>query len=118
MKTACLVLAFALALSLPTTPSRADEKTDAFHTSWVKSCLDDFHAIKPGMTRREIEAKLVGDGGEVPVNQGRYCHRQCLYFKIDVTYVLNKPAPESAGDAKDDKAVSVSTPYIQEPYSD
>jgi hypothetical protein len=88
--------------------------------AWVRKCLAEFAAIKPGMTRAQIEKLVRWDGGLQTVSPMRYVLPECRYFKIDVTYSY-KTNPADEGRAiwsPDDKAVEVSKPYIEEPILD
>ena len=88
--------------------------------AWVAKCLKDFHAIKLGMTRQDIETQFQMDGGLQSVSPVRFTHPECRYFKVDVEFSF-KRNPQDMGRAiisPDDKATKVSKPYIELPFSD
>jgi hypothetical protein len=87
---------------------------------WVETCLKDFESIKAGMTRGQIEAKLSKDGGLQSVSPVRFAHPACGYFKVDVGFQFKRDAGDQnrAIENKDDKATSVSKPYIESPFAD
>jgi hypothetical protein len=90
------------------------------HVKWVENCLKDFEAIKAGMTRSEIEAKLSMDGGLQGASPVRFTHPACAYFKVDVVFEFKRNAADQgrAIAGKDDKATKVSKPYIERPFLD
>ncbi len=86
----------------------------------VKQCLDDFSAIRPGMTRREVEEKFPMDGGMHTLSLIRFVHPDRYYFKVDFSFSYesnpndqNRAVWRGAG-----KVMSVSAPYIENPYYD
>ena len=93
---------------------------DKEHTEWVEKCLADFKSIKAGMTRHEVEGKLMMDGGLQGAFPVRYIHPACPYFKIDVEFAFKKNAADQnrAITGKDDKVTRVSKPYIETPFLD
>lgn len=86
----------------------------------VIQCLDDFNAIRPGMTRREVEEKFPIDGGIHTVSPVRFLHPDCYYFKVDVSfsYETDPTNQNRAIWSGVDKVICVSAPYIEYPYSD
>jgi len=88
--------------------------------AWVKKCLQDFNALKPGITRGEIEKKFRMDGGLIASPySARFTHPSCPYFKIDVRFVSKRNADkEDLGFEKEDKVDSISKPYIERPFLD
>ena len=100
--------------------SQPDIKQQRDRVVWVVKCLTDFRAIKPGMTRAEVERRLPSDGGIQGYVTVRFVHPECPYFKIDVEFAVRRnPEPENRiAPSPDDKVVKVSKPYIEDPYSD
>ena len=87
---------------------------------WVRRCLKDFEALKPGMTRAEVEKRFPIDGGLQGFSPVRYLHPDCPYFKVDVEFAVqrdpkaqNRVAPTQA-----DKVTKVSKPYLETPFFD
>jgi hypothetical protein len=90
------------------------------HDIWVEKCLKDFESIKVGMTRGQIETKLSKDGGFQSLSPVRFTHPDCGYFKVNVEFDFKRnAADQNRGiESKDDKATSVSKPYIERLFSD
>jgi hypothetical protein len=88
--------------------------------AWVQSCLTDFAAIKPGMTRREVESRFRMDGGIHSLSSLRLVHPACAYFKIDVEFDCKKNAADQNRVivSPDDPVIRVSKPYLEFPYAD
>jgi len=87
---------------------------------WVAKCLEDFQAIKTGMTREDVEKRFQMDGGLQGVSPVRFTHPECSYFKIDVEFSFKRDPQDQnrAIVSPDDKATKVSKPYIERPYID
>jgi hypothetical protein len=90
------------------------------HAAWVENCLKDFEAIKPGMTRGEVEKKFHLDGGLQGVSPMRFVHPAAKHFKVDVEFDFKRNAADQgrAITSKDDKVTRVSKPYLERPYLD
>ena len=58
------------------------------YVAWVQQVLDRMHTIKPGMTRRELLKVFKLDGGMSTLDQATFVSRECLFFKVDVTFKL------------------------------
>jgi hypothetical protein len=88
--------------------------------AWVASCLKDFTAIKPGVTRRQVEDEFRKDGGIHSLSTGRFAHPTCPYFKIDVEFDCKRdPADQNRMiQSGDDRVVHVSKPYLETPFMD
>ena len=101
-----------LALAEGQTPER---KVARDRVIWVLKCVKDFKAIKVGMTRKEVGKRLVRDGGIQGPSLGRFIHRECPHFKIDVEFSVKRNPQDMnrASWSPDDKVTSVSKPYIQ-----
>jgi hypothetical protein len=93
---------------------------DTDHERWVQMCLRDFDSIKVGMTRSQIEGILSQDGGLQSVSPNRFAHPACASFKIDVEFDFKRnPADQNRVVwGEDDKATTVSKPYIERPFID
>jgi len=105
-------------------PEHADSAkvsaSDKEHIAWVGRCLNDFTAIKPGMTRQEVEGKFKLDGGLQSASPVRFVHPACPYFKIEVEFDFRQDHTNQgrAITAKDDKVIRVSKPYLEAPFMD
>ena len=64
----------------------AEKNTAREHVDWVSRCLVDFDAIKPKMTREQVERTFPMDGGMHSVSPVRFTHPSCPYFKVDVEF--------------------------------
>ena len=114
-----MVFAIAFSISLLSVRAQAPEtEIDQAHMVWVEKCLADFQTIKAGMTRSQVEAKFPVDGGISSPSSGRYTHPACPYFKIDVTFAVQRDAAGRAITGKDDKVISISKPYLETPIAD
>jgi len=87
---------------------------------WVANCLKDFAAIKPGMTRRQVEDEFPKDGGVSSLITGRFVHPTCRYFKINVEFNCKRDAADQNRPIQsgDDPVVHVSKPYLEWPAID
>jgi hypothetical protein len=57
----CLLASVAFLFSMAS-PQAKRSPLDPYN-QWVLRCLKDFEAIKPGLTRSDVEKKLIRDGG-------------------------------------------------------
>ena len=73
--------------------------------------------IKPGETRRQLEADFREDGGAQVRDETRYIYRRCRYIRVDVDFKL-APPEDSPADSPDDTVVKVSKPYLAYPTMD
>jgi outer membrane protein assembly factor BamE (lipoprotein component of BamABCDE complex) len=99
-----------LATTLPTSAITSTED----HIAWVEHCLNNFVAIKPGMTRQEIEKRL--GTGRFFNALVTFTHTDCTYFKIDVDFDVpwgQPPLQNIMIMSPSDRAKTVSNPYIQ-----
>jgi hypothetical protein len=89
----------------------------ALLNDWVAKCLEDFKAIKPGMTRLEVTNRLFQDHRSGPRTQSPlfpsdsrrelFVHPECPYFKIDIEFARGvNVSPE-------DKVLNFSKPYVE-----
>jgi hypothetical protein len=97
-----------------------NEAAERGPTKWAESCLRDFEAIKPGMTRAEVERRFQLDGGLQSASPVRFVHTNCPYFKADVEFEIHRDAADHnrAIERKDDKVIRVSKPYLARPFID
>ena len=103
-----------LAIS-PQRPERRMRQTDLEKS--VRQCLEDFNAIRPGMTRQQVEEKFLMDGGLRGAGLVRFIHPDCYYFKVDVTFSFERNAADQnrAIRSPTDVVVEVSRPYVDYP---
>ncbi len=101
-------------------------KQHADREAWVSKCLAGFKEIKPGMTRAEIGKHLKEDGGIQSFETVRYLNPECYRhperecFKINVEFSVKRDPSDQNRifPSPDDKAVTVSKPYIENPDLD
>ena len=100
--------------------AKQDTSTPKNLAPFLQKCLLDFSLVKIGMTRGEIEQKLAIPGGINGVSPTRYTLPQCPFFIIEVTFDFKRdPADQNrAIESKDDKAISISRPYLENPVWD
>ena len=96
------------------------QRPDVTRAEWIEECLRSFEAVKPGLTRSQIEKIFPMDGGTQGVSPVRFVHPDCSYLKIDVDFDFKRDAKDQnrAIWGKDDKATKVSKPYIERPRID
>jgi len=86
----------------------------------VAVCLKDFKKLKPGMSRGEINRLFPRDGGIHRVSQVRFTHPECPYLKVDVEFEFKSDPDDQnrpiRGD--EDRATSISKPYVEAPHLD
>jgi hypothetical protein len=85
--------------------------------SLVQDALKASDAVKPGMSRKDVEAQFESDGGMQTGAWGRYVFRRCRTIKIDVRFT---GADEGTGAAMlpTDKVLGASRPYLEIPFAD
>ena len=85
--------------------------------SVVQDALKASDALKPGMSRKDLEERFEPDGGMQTGGWGRYVFRRCRTIKIDVRF---SGAEEGRGAEMlpTDKLVGVSRPYLETPFMD
>ena len=78
--------------------------------------INTTQTIKPGMTRADLKAVFVEEGGVSTRAQRKYVYKGCPYIKVDVTFdpVDDDKFVESA----QDKIVSISRPYLEYSITD
>jgi hypothetical protein len=117
-------------LAMLTTLSRAgageqdqkhDQKVAQERVAWVEKCLNDFEAIKPGMTRKEVAERLAMESGLQALGGPiRFVHRECPLFKMDVSFDFKRDSTDQgrAISSPDDKVTETSKPYFGRPILD
>ncbi len=95
--------------------SKPESDPQSERLEWVESCLKTIESIKPGMTRRQVDAILKLEGGLQTASPGRYVHPKCPYFKTDISFDFKRDAADQnrAIMSPDDKVISVGKPYIE-----
>jgi hypothetical protein len=83
----------------------------------VQRALEAYRAIKPGITRKEVEKNFKYDGGLNFRDHGRYTYGGCDYIKLEVTF---EPAPDRSNSfsSPDDTVITVSKLFIDYPTKD
>ena len=97
-----------------------EKKAAKQHVDWVRRCLVDFEAIKPRMTREQVEKTFPMDGGLQSAARVRLTHPSCQYFKVDVEFDFQRN-PNDQNRAiwgTKDRVTQISKPYIQRPVLD
>lgn len=56
----------------------------AEHQRWVARRLDQIHTVKAGMTRAELNAVFLPEGGFYTSSAQTYLYRGCPYFRVSV----------------------------------
>ena len=79
--------------------------------------LEASAAIRPGMTRGEVELHFRPDGGTQVRDVTRYVSRDCQYIMIDVHFKLVPPT-DRIGDSPRDLVTELSRPYLAYPRMD
>ncbi|MCH7726270.1 MAG: M56 family metallopeptidase [Planctomycetes bacterium] len=97
----------------------AAHKSKTDRENWVGIGIEDFKAIKVGMTRKEIETRFQHDGGIIGFSSGRFVHPD-YPLKINVEFSVKRNPQDriSAFGSPDDKVTKVLNPYIQNLFFD
>jgi hypothetical protein len=97
-----------------------DQLTIPQNVELAGECFKIFESITNGMTRGEVEKKLMMDGGLQTVSPVRFLDPACPGFKINVEFDFNRNAIEQnrAIETKADKVIRVSKPYLERPSMD
>jgi hypothetical protein len=95
MKLTILAVFTALLLHPGLAPCQWSNNATNSECAIVERALGAYRAIKPGITRKELEKNFKYDGGLNFRDHGRYTYRGCDYIKLEVTF---EPAPDR-GDA-------------------
>ena len=121
-KVAALILIAAVCVGAPVLNAAGppDTRVQQERLEWVRKCMTDLESIKPGMTRAHLNKLLRMDGGLQDLVTVRYLHPQCPYFKINVTFTVMRNHADQGRvvPTQDDKVVSVSKPYLENPAFD
>jgi hypothetical protein len=88
---------------------------DQERTKWIAGVMRSIATIRPGMTRKDLSAVLVEDGGLQTPKQGRYVYVSCPFIKVDVEF---SPTDDDHVFNPDDTVVRTSRPYLEYPISD
>lgn len=83
-------------------------------------CFKNFESVTNGMTRAEVERKLLIDGGLQGYSTGRFVDPACPHFKIKVEFDVQRDARDQnrAMKSPNDRVTGVSAPYLEEPFAD
>ena len=100
-------------LSLATHPARAREHKDEC-CGLVQTALTAYRNIKPGMTRRQVEAQFYLDGGAMTPAESRYIYRGCEFIRVNVSFKVKDESRLS----DDDIVTRASKPYLDLPTVD
>ena len=94
-----------------------DTRIQQDRTQWVRKCMDDFAAIKSGMTRAQVQKLFQMDGGVQGYETVRYLHPECPYFMVDVSFNVKRNEADQGRlvPTQEDKIVHVSKPYLEGP---
>ena len=96
---------------------RPVQAADKSGCDMVQQALAAYQAIKPGITRKQVEDDFKEEGGGQFREQTRYTYKGCRYIKVNIDFA-------SVGDPKqlifspDDKVTGVSKLYIEYPIKD
>ena len=97
-----------------------DQLTIPPNVELAGDCFKSFESITNGMTRGEVEKKLMMDGGLQTVSPVRFLDPACPGFKINVEFDFKRNAIDQnrAVETKADKVIRVSKPYLEHPSMD
>jgi hypothetical protein len=101
------------ALPVMAAPSPAGD--EAAGVRFVRRCYEDIRSVKPGITRRELLKKFKQAGGRYNRKIASYSYLSCPYIKVSVTF---EPATPGEVLSENDKVVTISTPYLDDPLSE
>ena len=85
--------------------------------SLVQGALKASEELKPGMSRKDVEAQFTFDGGMQTGYWGRYVFRRCHSIKIDVRFTGALDGHGAEG-LPTDRIAGVSRPYLETPFMD
>ncbi len=83
-----------------------DASFDKDLTKKLERIILEARAIKPGMTRADLEKVFTSEGGISLPTWQRYVHRACPYIKVDVEFEPSRK----------DKATDVITKISEHPF--
>jgi|SRR5450432_2150324 hypothetical protein len=97
-------------------PCQSTKATNS-ECAMVQRALEAYRAIKPGITRKDVEKDFKYDGGLNFRDHGRYTYRGCNYIKLEVTF---EPAPDPGNifGSPDDTVITASKLFIDYPTMD
>jgi hypothetical protein len=83
-------------------------------------CYEDLSAVKPGMTRREIEKRISVDGGlsADTCECEDFVHPDGLCLKIRIGFDVKHDDQNRPIRSQDDVVVDVSVPFVEEFFCD
>jgi hypothetical protein len=76
--------------------------------------MTQIETVRPGMTRADLEALFIRDGGISTAQHARYLFRDCHFIKVDVDFT----AAGTVSAQPTDKILKISLPYLQRPFMD
>jgi len=117
LKMVCAAIIFAAICGsgFPAQPTAANKPC----CSIVEQALSAVSAIKPGMTRADVERDSIEDGGAQFFGQPtRYVYRRCTKIKIDVDFAAHDPATSRGTPDPQDRIKSVSRSYLEYMFMD
>ncbi len=85
--------------------------------SWVSQALLDVNAIKPGITRRQLEEHFHLAGFNA-ASESAYYHNQILFVTIRVWFRTKRDESGRVGFSPNDVVLRVSKAYISNPPTD
>ena len=87
---------------------------------WFLKCCEDLTAIKPGMTRREIEKRVGRDGGLTTdtCECENYVHPDGLCLKVRIGFDVKYDDQTRPIRGEDDLVVTVSAPFLEDVFFD
>ena len=117
MKKSALLLtvaasACAVSTSVIPAPRQSGEEKE---TQWLAQKLKQIKKIKPGTTRKEVEKLFEADGGVQRLNPMIFVYRTSPYIKLQVNFKVAKNRRGYVVLSPNDKVISVSKPYLEEP---
>jgi hypothetical protein len=95
-----------------------DQLTIPPNVELAGECFKNFESITTGMTRGEVEKKLMMDGGLRTDSPARFIDPACPGFKISVEFDFKRNAMDQNRviQTKNDKVIRVSKPYLERPF--
>jgi hypothetical protein len=89
-------------------PQRSSE-IDLEHTKWIESVIISIRTIKPGATRKDLRQMFTEEGG---FYHRAYAYKRCPYIKVDVEFAPVGNQDNGFTEMPEDKAITISRPYL------
>ena len=99
----------------PSSPPSEILRNNETHNAWLARSLQEIQTVKVGMTRGQLLKLFTTEGGISNRTMRKYVYRGSPHIKVDVQFERAGASREGREESQDDKIVSISRPYLENP---